>query len=55
MSIWVTLIAQYGIPVAYQIWADWRNKDAPTASDWDKLLKLVNKPLEDYEAPKPPV
>ena len=54
MSIWVTLIAQYGIPAAYQIWADWRNNDNPTQAEWEKLLKLVGKSLEDYEKPPDP-
>lgn len=50
--IWVNLIAQYGIPAAYKIWADWKDKSEPTQADWDALLKLVGKSLEDYEKPK---
>tara|TARA_R110000868_G_scaffold114363_1_gene306512 strand:+ start:2193 stop:2351 length:159 start_codon:yes stop_codon:yes gene_type:complete len=50
--IWVQLIAQYGIPAAYKIWADWKDKNDPTEADWQELLKLVNTPLEDYEKPK---
>lgn len=49
MSIWVSLIAQYGIPTAYKLWSEWRTKDEPTEQDWKTLLEMVGKPFEDYE------
>lgn len=56
MSIWATLIIQHGIPAAaeiFKILKTWNDGKEPTQDDWDKLLKLVGKPLEDYEK-KPP-
>ena len=52
MSIWLTLIAQYGVPAAYKLWSKWRDKTEPTAADWNELLAMVGKKIEDFEKPK---
>lgn len=50
MNPWILLIAQHGIPLAYKIWAEWRDKTEPTQEDWNGLLALVNKTDEQYTA-----
>lgn len=48
--MWIALIAQVGLPIAYQIWKDWQNKQNPTQADWDALFKLSQKTTAEYVA-----
>lgn len=50
MNPWILLIAQYGIPMAYEIWDQWKDKTDPTEDDWQKLLDLAKKTAADYKA-----
>lgn len=46
----IPLIAKYGLPWAYQFWQTVQNKENPTEADWQTLLNLANKPLDQYIA-----
>lgn len=48
MNPWIILIIQYGIPTAFKIWQEWKNKTEPTEEDWQKLLTLAKKTTEQY-------
>ena len=50
MSIALQLIAQYGVPLALEIWNTWRDNHNPTPEDWEALLAKVNKTKEQYVA-----
>lgn len=49
-AMWIALIAQVGLPIAYQLWKDWQNKNEPTQADWDALFKLSQKTTAEYVA-----
>ena len=38
----IQLIAQYGLPLAEQLWAKWSSNAAPTQADWDQLKALAS-------------
>lgn len=42
------LIAQHGIPWAYQFWLITTQHPDPTDAAWEKLLALSQKPLLEY-------
>lgn len=48
MSAWLLIIAQYGIPTAYEIWKTLSNKNEPTEEDWQKLLAIASKTEKQY-------
>lgn len=48
MSAWLVLIAQYGIPAAYQIWQTFKDGRDPTEADWQNLLKLNENTAQQY-------
>lgn len=37
----IPIIAQYGIPLAEQLWQKWSTGSAPTQADWDQLKALA--------------
>ncbi len=42
------LVAQYGIPYAYQIWLIVTQHAEPTQAAWDALLALSQKPMLEF-------
>jgi hypothetical protein len=42
------IIAQYGIPYAFEIWKILQRHDKPTAEAWQELLALSQKPMSSY-------
>lgn len=40
IEVIATLIARYGLPLAYRMWQDWTNGVPVTQAMWDDLLKL---------------
>lgn len=50
MNLPIMLIAQYGVPLAYEIWNTWKDKKEPTEADWNALKARVAKSADDYEA-----
>lgn len=47
--LWIQLIAQVGVEVAYNIWREWQNKNNPTEADWQRLLTLSRKTAQQYK------
>lgn len=37
----IQLIAQYGLPLAEQLWKNWGSTTAPTQEDWNTLKALA--------------
>jgi len=44
----IPLIAQYGLPWAYNFWKIVSGTDTPTDAQWQALLAMSQKPLSDY-------
>lgn len=42
------IIAQYGIPLAFQLWKNITSKEEPTEEAWNALAALAEKRYEGY-------
>lgn len=47
-AVLLPIIAQYGIPFAYDLWKIVSSSSTPTQEQWDALLKLSEKTYLDY-------
>jgi hypothetical protein len=46
-AIAISLIEQYGLPLAISLWKKWTTGADPTQADWDELTAMANQTAKD--------
>lgn len=47
-SVWLPIIAQFGIERGFEIWQIVAKNETPTLEQWQELREVNKKPLADY-------